>query len=147
MLTFFQMSCLMRRSGHRKSWCFGFLPQWPLTTRPVYRQQRAQTLRKRLSHCKDGKTWVWAYLSTGRSHICAKIQGRSGSRFRNLDLDGSWILGWHFVEGSSGSWILSTQSLRIPLDLRSCLEKLLLDPGDPGSCTEKIHWLGWVFDH
>ena len=29
------------------------------------------------------------------------------------DLDGSWILTWHFVEGFNGSWILSTHFCEI----------------------------------
>ena len=44
--------------------------------------------------------------------------GSTGSRIR--DLDGSWIMGWHFVEGSSETWILSTQFLWDPVELGSC---------------------------
>ena len=63
------------------------------------------------------------------------------------DLDASWIMGWHFVEGSRGSWILSTQFLLDSVDLGYCLEKLLLDHGDPGSGSEKIHWLRCIFNN
>ena len=33
------------------------------------------------------------------------------------------------------------------MDFEPCLEKSLLDPGDPGSFSEKIHWLGRVFNN
>ena len=71
--------------------------------------------------------------------------GSSGSRIRNLNE--SWIPDWHFVEGSSGYWILFTQLLRDPVDLGSCLRKMLLGSEDPSSCSEKINWLRWALDH
>ena len=49
-----------------------------------------------------------------------KNVGRCRHVPRSKEDPGSRIIGCHFVEGSSGSWILSTQFLRDP---GSCLEK------------------------
>ena len=59
-----------------------------------------------------------------------------GSGIWNLTDPETWIQGWHFVEGPSGSWIWSTQFWRDPLHLGSRLKKMLLDPWGPGSCSE-----------
>ena len=77
---------------------------------------------------------------------CAKIQRRSGTQ--DPQNPGSGIVTdpeLAYCRRFSGSWILSAQFLRDPVDLGPCLEKLLLDPGDPES--EKMYWLRWVFDH